>query len=417
MVKNKKLEDYVVYSSQLDEFLKLRNLEANTLEAVVESIGVLISSPSKSIRDYVRHLVSAIVYNPQRYVNGPKDDERYDALFEAVLEAYPMFQVDSICELLNAKYTFESIQETAPLKISKKLNLKGLKSIETALQRKVIGQDTAVTDVVNALKLRAAGFSSFTSFFFIGPTGVGKTELARSLADTYLKGRKKLLKINCGEYSNPHEYSKLIGSPPGYIGFNEKGILSEKAEESSEWIILFDEIEKGSSKLHNLLLGFLDDGTMQDNQGRELNFKDSIVIFTSNVGMEAMGRTTLGFDSHDVSYVEAKGEIIKSFKGKFPPEFINRIDQIVHFNQLTKPDLAKIAKLNLKGLPVTATKKLIDWIVEGGYSAEYGARNLKRFIRKNVTLKLADVILQGPKYSEYAPKIRDGELNLVGIDE
>lgn len=417
MVKTKKLEDYVVYSSQLDEFLKLRNLEAETLDAVVDSIGVLISSPNKSIRDYVRHLVSTLIYDHGRFVKGPEDDERYDALFEAVLEAYPMFQVDSICELLNAKSTFENMSEPKAPKVSKKLNLKGLKTIETALQRRVIGQVPAVTEVVNALKLRAAGFSSFTSFFFIGPTGVGKTELARALAGTYLHNPKKLLKINCGEYSNPHEYSKLIGSPPGYIGFNEKGILSEKAEESSEWIILFDEIEKGSSKLHNLLLGFLDDGTMQDNQGRELNFKDSIIIFTSNIGMEAMGRTTLGFDSHDVTYVEAKGDIMKSFKGKFPPEFINRMDQVVHFNQLTKPDLAKIAKLNLKGLPVKPTKKLVDWIVEGGYSPEYGARNLKRFIRKHVTLKLADVILEGPKYSTYAPKILDGELNLVGIDE
>ena len=171
MVKTKKLEDYVVYSSQLDEFLRLRNLEAETLEAVVDSIGALISTPNKTIRDYVRHLVNTLVYNHERYVRGPGDDDKYDALFEAVLEAYPMFQVDSICELLNAKATFENISEPTSLKVSKKLNLKGLKSIETSLQRKVIGQDTAVTDVVNALKLRAAGFSSFTSFFFIGPTG------------------------------------------------------------------------------------------------------------------------------------------------------------------------------------------------------------------------------------------------------
>lgn len=412
-----KTNDFVVYSSNLDEFLRLKNFTDDELDKCVAKIKKLITGNKSTIRDYIRLLVQCVIHNYKKYV-PEKDDETYDALFEAVLEAYPLFQIDSICEMLNTRVITEEVRlrcDSSPASSVK--NLKELQSIEKGLKDRVIGQDTAVDEVVTSLKLRAAGFSSFSSFFFIGPTGVGKTELAKALADGYLGSKKKLLKINCGEYSNPHEYAKLIGSPPGYIGFNEKGILSEKAAESSEWIILFDEIEKASGKLHNLLLGFLDDGIIQDNHGTELNFTDSVVVFTSNVGMENLGRTTLGFDSKQLSYTDVRVDIEKSFKGKFPPEFINRIDQVVHFNQLTREDTSKIARLNLKGLPIKPTKKLVDWVVKGGYSEEYGARNLKRFIRKNVTLKLADALLEGSKFKMYTPMFSKGVLNVSGISE
>jgi len=420
MVKNnKKTEDFVVYSSNIDEFLRLRNFSDEQLDKCIEKIKALVMSKKSTIRDYIKLLVECIVYNYKKHVSDG-GDEQYDALFEAVLEAYPMFQIDSICEMLNTQAIADQIELRSLKDLSPAtsvINLKELKAIEKGLSTRVIGQDLAIKEVVDTLKLRAAGFSSFSSFFFIGPTGVGKTELARALAEGYLGSKRKLLKINCGEYSNPHEYAKLIGSPPGYIGFNEKGILSEKAGESSEWVILFDEIEKASGKLHNLLLGFLDDGTIQDNHGTELNFRDSVVVFTSNVGMEHVGKKTLGFSSSELSYEDVKCDVMSAFKGKFPPEFINRIDQVVHFNQLTRKDTAKIAKLNLGGLPIKPTKKLVDWVVEGGYSKEYGARNLKRFIRKNVTLKLAEAILEGPKHKQYIPILSKGVLNVSGISD
>tara|TARA_R110000824_G_scaffold100661_1_gene239242 strand:+ start:476 stop:1723 length:1248 start_codon:yes stop_codon:yes gene_type:complete len=415
MAKNKNPEDYTVYSSNLDEFLRVKNLSDKEMDQFIDEVGLLIFSGKKTIRDYITFVVHSFIYNVKKYNTADSADETCDSMFEAILEAYPILQIDAICELLNAKVSLgkEALEGSTP----KKLNINSLKKlmdVSQNLRKRVIGQEEAIDEVVNCLKLRAAGFSNFSSFFFIGPTGVGKTELARALSKTYLKSDKKLLKINCGEYSNPHEYSKLIGSPPGYIGFNEKGILSEKAAESSEWIILFDEIEKASGKLHNLLLGFLDDGTIQDNHGTELDFKDSIVVFTSNVGMENLGKTTLGFDSKKLNYSDVKIDIEKSFKGKFPPEFVNRIDHIVHFNQLSKEHSAEIAKLNLKELPIKLTKKLVNYVVEGGYSEEYGARNLKRFIRKNVTLKLADAILEGPKREKYIPTFQDGELYVSG---
>ena len=419
MVRNKKLEDFVVYSSNLDEFLRITNFPDDEMDIVLEKIQNLVSTPENTIRDYICLVVESVVRNHTRYVVGSKDDETYDALFEAVLEAYPVFQIDSVCEILNTKAIARQIIEE-DLKYQSgtpSMDLKSLKAVERFLKKRVVGQDKAISEVVNTLKLRAAGFSRFSSFFFIGPTGVGKTELARVLSEGFLGSKRKLLKINCGEYSNPHEYAKLIGSPPGYIGFNEKGILSEKALESSEWVILFDEIEKASGKLHNLLLGFLDDGIIQDNHGTELNFRDSLIVFTSNIGMENVGKKTLGFDAKELSYEDVKSDVVKSFKRKFPPEFVNRIDQVVHFNQLTKEDTAKIAKLNLKGLPIKPTTKLINWVVEGGYSSEYGARHLKRFIRKNVTLRLAEAMLEGPKYKLYMPLFSKGKLNVSGIEE
>lgn len=414
MAKNKKKEDYTVYSSNMDEFLRIRNFSETEMDDLIDAVNLLVSGEKKTIRDYIVFVVEKLVYSYDGYANEGAYDEIYDAMFEAVLEAYPILQIDTLCEVLNTKATLSKALKPEKEKKDSKHSLKYLQSVCSSLRQSVVGQDTAIDEVINSLKLRAAGFANFSSFCFIGPTGVGKTELARALSRAYLGSAKKLLKINCGEYSNPHEYAKLIGSPPGYIGFNEKGILSEKAAESSEWVILFDEIEKASGKLHNLLLGFLDDGTIQDNHGVELDFRDSLVVFTSNIGMENLGRTYLGFDAKTLTYDEVRSDVEKSFKGKFPPEFVNRIDHVIHFNQLTRKDTAEIAKLNLKELPIKQTKKLIDYVVEGGHSPEYGARHLKRFIRKNVTLKLADAILKGPKCARYTPTFRGGQLFVSG---
>ena len=269
---------------------------------------------------------------------------------------------------------------------------------------------------MKSIKLISSGLGEFASLFFIGPTGVGKTELARLLASEYLGEPKKLLKINCGEYSTGHEYAKLIGSPPGYVGHNEKGILSEKAEQSSEWVILFDEIEKAHPKLLNLLLGFLDDGKLMDSHGTELDFTDSLVCFTSNVGIKGnIGKKMLGFGGEVQDYDAAKTIIEREFKDTFSPEFINRLDGVVYFNQLTKVDATAITRINLKTLPVKATKKLVDYVVENSFSPEYGARNIKRFIRNNVTIKIAEKILEAGRTKTYKPVFVDKKF--ISVEE
>jgi len=177
---------------------------------------------------------------------------------------------------------------------------------------------------------------------------------------------------------------------------------------------LFDEIEKANSKLHNLLLGLLDDGVIVDSHGVELNFKNSLFLFTSNVGIkDVVGKKLMGFNNAIVSYDDARETISDAFKNEFSPEFINRIDNVIFFNSLTKVEVEKIVKLNLKNLPLTPNKKLINFILEGGYSQEYGARNVKRFIKQNVTLKIADKILDGEDKKTFKAKVKKGELEIL----
>tara|TARA_R100000742_G_C4258218_1_gene76078 strand:- start:104 stop:1078 length:975 start_codon:yes stop_codon:yes gene_type:complete len=296
------------------------------------------------------------------------------------------------------------------------LSLKEILKIKKTIQNNLIGQDEAIDKITDTFKLMNSGFATYGSAFFIGPTGCGKTELARLIATNYYNDSTRLLKINCSEYAQSHEYAKLIGSPPGYVGSNESGILADRAEQGSNWVILFDEIEKANEKLHNLLLGFLDEGVITDNKGKELDFRNSIFLFTSNIGIkESVGKTPVGFGSESTTYKDSLPEIEESFKKEFSPEFINRIDDIIYFNQLTPKDAEEIAKLNLKKLPIKITKKLVTHIVDNSYSPEYGARNIKRFIKQNVTLKLADKILSGCSSQLYKPRFKQGELQVEGI--
>jgi len=295
------------------------------------------------------------------------------------------------------------------------LDKEKLELIHKTIKTNLIGQDDATERVVNSLKVIAAGLSSFSSFFFIGPTGVGKTQLGRILGKC-IGGN--FFKINCGEYSSGHEYSKLIGSPPGYVGHTDRSVLAEKAEESSRWVFLFDEIEKAHHKFYDFLLSLLDDGTVTDNMGRELDFSDSIFIFTSNQGTSdlKLGKT-LGFGNEENTYEGAKDQIKESVKKHFPSEFLNRIDEYILFNELSERDIRKIVSLELQGVPIKKTKSLLDYVVKGGYSKEYGARNVKRFIKSNITVKVAEAILEKrvPKKegTMYSPKIKNGELIIV----
>ena len=211
-----------------------------------------------------------------------------------------------------------------------------------------------------------------------------------------------MLKINCGEYSNSHEYAKLIGSPPGYIGHNEKGILSERAEKSNEWVIVFDEIEKAHDKLFDLLLNLMDEGTITDSHGTELDFTNSLLLFTSNIGLkEYVGKNSLGFGETQLTYENSKSAIEDAYKDKFSPEFRNRLDSVIYFNALNKDDAEKIVRLQLKALPIRVTKKLVNFVTENAFSEEYGARNIKRFIKNNISIKIADEILKGDKSVKY----------------
>jgi len=295
------------------------------------------------------------------------------------------------------------------------MTFKDFSGIEEQIKKLIVGQDEPIIEIMKQLRLMKSGLCDNSNLFFIGPTGVGKTELAKILSDKVLGSRKKLLKINCGEYSNSHEYSKLIGSPPGYIGHNEKGILSERAEKSNEWVIVFDEIEKGHSKLFDLLLNLMDEGTITDSHGVELDFTNSLIVFTSNIGLQDnVGKTLVGFNGEPKSYASAKDDIQQAFKDRFAPEFINRLDSVVYFNALNKSDAEKIVRLQLKELPIRVTKKLVTYVTNKAFSEEYGARNIKRFIKNNISIKIADEILKGDKDVKYKALFKKQEF--VGVE-
>lgn len=287
--------------------------------------------------------------------------------------------------------------------------------MEDELEKRVIGQKVAIEAVSNALRRSRAGISEekrpIGSFIFLGPTGVGKTELAKSLAEFMFDNEDALIRVDMSEYMEKHAISKMIGSPPGYVGHDESGQLTEKVRKQPYSVILFDEIEKAHPDIFNILLQILDDGHVTDSKGRKVNFKNTIIIMTSNIGSERIlnaGKVTdIGFegDSNDSDLSKVQEKIQEDLKDRFKPEFLNRIDEIIFFHALQKDDIAKIVDLQLsivadriekqRDLKVTISKKVKDYLADKGYDPQFGARPLKRVLQKDILDPLAYKIISG----------------------
>ena len=413
------LKYFVTYSQALDCFVKVKKIEKGEIDAMFAILDAKLSDCHYSIEEFTEFICKSLIHDYTQLVKSHGSSNLlYESLYSCVVEVYPILTIESACMHFNYLAERQKSKDPAPFTVQECANYKmdELLEIKGKIEKNLIGQEDAVEKMFNMFKLVNSGFESFGSAFFIGPTGVGKTHIAQLIAKHYMGGEDRMLKINCSEYAGPHEYAKLIGSPPGYVGSNEPGILATKAEESSRWVILFDEIEKADTKLHNLLLGFLDDGEITDNKGNVLDFTNSIFLFTSNVGIhDNVGIKTLGFGSEVSTYESTKEKVMDAFKQEFSPEFINRIDEIIFFNQLTRKDAEAITKLNLRDLPIKITKKLVSHVVDNAYSPEYGARNIKRYIKQNVTLKLADKILNGSEAKKFNPKFQSGKLYVEEI--
>jgi len=324
--------------------------------------------------------------------------------------------------------------------ISKMLEseMEKLSHIEEVLGERVVGQKDAVSAIASALRRSRAGLSDedkpLGSFMFLGPTGVGKTELAKTLAEFMFNDEKALIRIDMSEYMEKHSTSRLIGSPPGYVGHEEGGQLTETVRHRPYSLILFDEIEKAHPEVFNVLLQVLDNGRLTDGKGKVVNFKNSIIIMTSNVGSEYFKEISrLGFDMSESSgkvkeeSVE-KAEIFKEkvtedLKETFRPEFLNRLDEIIIFNALTPKEIERIVEIQLEIVKARLSKKNINisfdaslkkHITEEGFDPEYGARPIKRLIQKLVLDKLADRIIRGDLKN--AKKIKIGFLESKGLD-
>ncbi|MBR2213989.1 MAG: ATP-dependent chaperone ClpB [Eubacterium sp.] len=277
--------------------------------------------------------------------------------------------------------------------------------LDDALHKRVIGQDEAVTKISEAILRSKAGVEDpnkpIGSFMFLGPTGVGKTELAKSLAQNLFDDESNIVRIDMSEYMEKFSVSRLIGAPPGYVGYDEGGQLTEAVRRKPYSVVLFDEIEKAHPDVFNVLLQVLDDGRITDSQGRTVNFKNTILIMTSNIGSQYLLE---GIDDDGNIKEEAEKTVMDDLKNHFRPEFLNRLDEIIMFKPLTKENIAGIvdlvidelnSRLKEKELKVELTDKAKDFVIDRGYDPVYGARPLKRFIQKNVETLAAKTILEG----------------------
>ena len=291
-----------------------------------------------------------------------------------------------------------------------------LAHLEDELKKRVVGQNEAVIAVSKAVRRSRAGISEenrpIGSFIFLGPTGVGKTELAKALAESLFNSEEALVRLDMSEYLEPHSVAKLIGSPPGYIGYEEGGQLTESIRRRPYSVILLDEIEKAHFDVFNILLQILDDGRLTDAKGRTVNFKNTIIIMTSNLGSQIIQENSQNLNE---SVKRQVNDIVKSY---FKPEFLNRVDEIIMFNVLSQENLKEIVKIQLKkvnerliqkNIKIEFSQSVKDYLIKEGYDPNYGARPLKRVIQNQILDELAMKIIEG--------KIKAGEKVKVEVNK
>src|SRR4051794_8626496 len=305
-----------------------------------------------------------------------------------------------------------------------------LLDLEQHLHQRVVGQDEAVRVVAEAVRRSRVGLGDpdrpIGSFLFLGPTGVGKTELARALAEALFGDVDRMIRLDMSEFQERHTVSRLVGSPPGYVGYEDAGQLTEAVRRRPYSVVLFDEIEKAHPDVFNTLLQVLDDGRLTDSQGRTVDFKNTVLIMTSNLGSELIidRRTPLGFGSADGGGdADLRDRLMRRLREAFRPEFLNRIDEIVVFQQLDNTQLERITDLMLdetrrrlraQGIEVEFTREAVSWLAEHGYQPEFGARPLRRAIQRELDNRLSRLLLEGQVHRRQRVRVvvRDGELDV-----
>ncbi|MFN7738837.1 MAG: ATP-dependent Clp protease ATP-binding subunit, partial [Cyanobacteriota bacterium] len=340
----------------------------------------------------------------------------------ASTDRMPMVTEEDIAQIV-ASWTGVPVQKLTESETAKLLNM------EDTLHQRLIGQDEAVKAVSRAIRRARVGLKNpnrpIASFIFSGPTGVGKTELTKSLAAYFFGSEEAMIRLDMSEFMERHTVSKLIGSPPGYVGFNEGGQLTEAVRRRPYTVVLFDEIEKAHPDVFNLLLQLLEDGRLTDSKGRTVDFKNTLIIMTSNIGSKVIekGGGGLGFEfsggaQEETQYNRIRSLVNEELKQYFRPEFLNRLDEIIVFRQLTRDEVKLIAEIMLrevfgrmseKGINLSVTDAFKERLVEEGYNPSYGARPLRRAVMRLLEDSLAEEFLSG--------RIGEGDSAVVDINE
>ena len=355
-------------------------------------------------------------------INEDENNEKVDSNENVALIQNPIVSEEDVAHIV-ASWTGVPVQKLTETESVKLLNM------EDTLHKRLIGQDEAVKAVSRAIRRARVGLKNpnrpIASFIFSGPTGVGKTELTKALASYFFGSEEAMIRLDMSEFMERHTVSKLIGSPPGYVGFNEGGQLTEAVRRRPYTVVLFDEVEKAHPDVFNLLLQLLEEGRLTDSKGRTVDFKNTLLIMTSNIGSKVIekGGGGLGFEFsgesiEDSQYNRIKSLVNEELKQYFRPEFLNRLDEIIVFRQLTKNEVKDIAeimlrevfsRINEKGIKLNVTDAFKERLVEEGYNPSYGARPLRRAVMRLLEDILAEEVLSG--------RIKDGDTALVDIDE
>jgi ATP-dependent Clp protease ATP-binding subunit ClpB len=329
-----------------------------------------------------------------------------------------------LTEVVSEESIAEIVSKWTHIPVSKLMSgdKEKLLHLEETLRKRVIGQDHAIKLISDAIIRQRAGikdeYRPIGSFLFLGPTGVGKTEVAKSLAEALFDSEQQIIRIDMSEYMESHSVARLIGSPPGYVGYDEGGQLTEAVRRKPYSIVLFDEVEKAHPEVFNVLLQIMDDGRLTDNQGRTVDFKNTIIILTSNIGSEYL----LSYEA------EAQKRVMDLVKTKFKPEFINRIDEIIIFNALNLKIQMEIAKKMLndlherlidKNIHITFSNDIDKYVIKHGFNDEYGARPLKRFIQRQIETLIATKIIDGSiePHVLYEAKVEQDQIILIKPNE
>ncbi|PLX18216.1 MAG: hypothetical protein C0601_05290 [Candidatus Muiribacterium halophilum] len=406
----------IKFCESLDRFVQIREFTEDEINKIFKNINITDKKSYKrliistAIVNYLEEIAPLVFGNNNYSLFGEITEQE---LYNLCIQVNPSLDIKNVTITMEREED-ESIKaldsESTGDKEEEEDITHRLINMEKHLRKRIVGQEEAISVVSLAIRKAHVGLKNpqkpIGSFMFAGPTGVGKTELAKALAEFLFGDEREIIRIDCSEYSMSHEYAKLIGAPPGYIGHKEGGFLTEAVKAKPRSVVLFDELEKAHRKMHNVLLQILDDGILTDNHGEKVIFKDCVIIMTTNVGVEEFQKIEklIGFGSEAVQkdLNVRKRETSKALEKSFPPEFLNRIDEMVTFRPLTKVDnmdifdimIAEVLdRLDKLGMDLVITQEVKEYIVDNGSNEKYGARPLKRAIKNYIENPLSGCIL------------------------